>query len=177
MKNPDGAGNGCMLYPLSMSGCETEPLIDVHDITLNNVRSYGSILPPGVVRCDATNVCKNINFKNVTASGLWRLFGMGFLTENVEGTVKDTYPVPDFSGASFKEQEHYLEVHRSENSTQYEFDVSKMLYDNLWPYVVEFWQDNFSDEDHRKVIHKPVDPSKEYGIHVPKQEPMPEPQE
>lgn len=59
-KQPGGGGPGCMLYPLIP--CETQPLIDVHDITVRNVQSYGSILPPGIVRCNETNVCTNMIF-------------------------------------------------------------------------------------------------------------------
>ena len=97
MKNPDGAGPGCMLYPLKP--CDTEPLIDVKDITLRNVRSYGNLLPPGIVRCHESNKCTDIVFENVHASGWWRLFGLNYITENVEGTVTKSRPTPAFTNA------------------------------------------------------------------------------
>jgi len=97
MKNPDGVGPGCMLYPLKP--CDTEPLIDVKDITLRNVRSYGNLLPPGIVRCHESNKCTDIVFENVHASGWWRLFGLNYITENVEGTVTKSRPTPAFNNA------------------------------------------------------------------------------
>jgi len=84
-KQPGGGGPGCMLYPLTP--CETQPLIDMHDITLSNVRSYDSILPPGIIRCNETNVCKNMIFQNVQAKGWWSLFGLNYITDNIEGVV------------------------------------------------------------------------------------------
>ena len=34
-KEPDGFGAGCLLYPLEP--CETQPLIDMNNITLRNI--------------------------------------------------------------------------------------------------------------------------------------------
>lgn len=81
MKEPDGRGPGCMLYPLS--ACETQPLITISDITLRNITSEGGILTPGIVRCHETNPCKNINFENVNIKGWWSSWGGNFITENV----------------------------------------------------------------------------------------------
>lgn len=98
MKNPDGAGPGCMLYPLKP--CDTEPLISISDVTIRNVNSYGNILPPGVFRCHESNKCTGFVLDNVHVSGWWRLFGLNYITENVEGSVNKSRPVPAFVNAA-----------------------------------------------------------------------------
>ena len=85
-----------MLYPLVP--CPTQPLIDVANVTLRNVRQYGTVLPPGVIRCNETNPCTGFTFENVRAGGWWRLFGLNYITENVQGTVTDSRPAPAFTG-------------------------------------------------------------------------------
>jgi hypothetical protein len=96
MKEPDGRGPGCMTYPFG--GCETQPLISLTDITLTNVQQYNTILPPGVVRCNETNVCTGFEFNNVNADGWWSKLGLGYITDYIEGTVTDSSPAPDFDG-------------------------------------------------------------------------------
>ena len=68
-QQPDGRGPGCMTYPFG--GCETQPLIDVRNITIRRMNSTGGILPPGIVRCNETNPCTDINFEDVNISGWW----------------------------------------------------------------------------------------------------------
>ena len=85
-----------MLYPLVP--CATQPLIDVDNVTIRNVQQYGTILPPGVIRCNETNPCTGFTFQNVRAHGWWRLFGLNYITENVQGTVTDSKPAPAFLG-------------------------------------------------------------------------------
>lgn len=95
MKEPSGDGPGCMLYPLT--GCETQPLITISDITLKNVTSHGSILPAGIIRCNASNPCTNFHFEDVQMkSALWDTLEMGFITEFIEGTTKNVFPDPGF---------------------------------------------------------------------------------
>lgn len=84
-----------MTYPIG--GCETQPLITVSNITLNNVKQYGSILPPGIIRCNETNPCTGFNFTNVQATGWWQYLGFGYITENIEGTVTNSSPAPLFN--------------------------------------------------------------------------------
>ena len=84
-----------MTYPIG--GCETQPLVTVSNITLNNIRQYGSILPPGIIRCNETNPCTGFNFNNVQSTGWWKYLGFGYITENIEGTVTDSSPVPVFN--------------------------------------------------------------------------------
>jgi len=93
-KQPGGAGPGCMFYPLG--GCETQPLITVANITLQNVQQFGNLLPPGVVRCNETNPCYGFKFENVNADGWWRWFGQNYITENIHGVVEWSNPAPSF---------------------------------------------------------------------------------
>ena len=58
--DPEYDSPGCMLYPLKP--CLTQPLIDIENVTIRNVRQYGTILPPGVLRCNETNPCQNFIF-------------------------------------------------------------------------------------------------------------------
>lgn len=52
-KQPGGGGPGCMLYPFDRKGtCETQPLIDVRNITLENITVHNSLLFPIIVRCN-----------------------------------------------------------------------------------------------------------------------------
>lgn len=88
-----------MFYPLT--GCETEPLISMNNITLNNIRSYNSLLPPGIIRCNSTNECKNFVWNNVHATsifGWWEFLGLNFITEHVHGDVRDSTPEPGLDG-------------------------------------------------------------------------------
>ena len=59
-----------MLYPLG--GCETQPRIDVQNITIRDLNSTGGFLPPGVVRCNESNPCTDINFEDVNIDGWWK---------------------------------------------------------------------------------------------------------
>lgn len=83
-----------MLYPLVP--CDTQPLIDVHNITLRNVQQFGSLLPPGIIRCNSTNPCTGFAFENVRAHGWWRIFGLNYFVENIYGTVTSSKPDPGF---------------------------------------------------------------------------------
>ena len=94
-KEPDGSGDGCMTYPIG--GCTTQPLITVSNITLNNIRQYGSLLPPGIIRCNETNPCKGFVFNNVKASGWWKFLKLGYITEHIEGVVTHSDPAPAFN--------------------------------------------------------------------------------
>lgn len=63
-EQPGGGGPGCMFYPLNPE-CETNPRVPMRDITLRNIHSTGSILPAGIVRCNASNPCTGFKFENV----------------------------------------------------------------------------------------------------------------
>ena len=83
-----------MLYPLG--SCPTQPLIKVADITLRNITQTGNYLPPGIIRCNVTEPCTGFVFDNVQYKGWWNLFGYGYITQNVIGTVTDSKPEPAF---------------------------------------------------------------------------------
>ena len=91
-KQPDGSGPGCFLYPFGP--CETQPRIDVRNITLRNIESHGGFLPPGVIRCNSTNPCHEINLDNVQIHGWWEQMGWGWISEYSYGSVTNTYPDP-----------------------------------------------------------------------------------
>jgi polygalacturonase len=98
MMEPDGRGPGCMLYPL-MTSCDTNPTVPMRNITLRNIEGKGSLLPPGILRCNETNPCTDFTFDNVQLSGWWDWFGYGFITENVQGKVTNSYPDPGFDNS------------------------------------------------------------------------------
>lgn len=89
-KQPDGGGPGCMTYPFG--DCETQPLIDVRNITLRDINSTGGFLPPGVIRCNETNICTDINLENVNIDGWWKSMNWTFITEFAEGNVTNVTP-------------------------------------------------------------------------------------
>ena len=83
-----------MTYPLG--GCSTQPRIDISNITIRNLNSTGGFLPPGVIRCNETNPCTNLNFENVDIRGWWEEMEWGFITEFAHGNSKNTFPDPQF---------------------------------------------------------------------------------
>jgi hypothetical protein len=95
-KQPGGGGPGCMFYPLDPH-CETQPRINVTEIYLKNVTSTGGLLMAGILRCNETNPCIDFHFEDVNIrSFLWDLIGLGFITENIYGTAKNVFPLPEF---------------------------------------------------------------------------------
>lgn len=95
MKEPNGEGPGCMLYPLNKD-CPTDPLITISNITLRDIKSTGGVLPAGILRCNKTNPCTDFTFDNVDVrSEFWDALGYGYITEYVEGTViNNVFPDP-----------------------------------------------------------------------------------
>ena len=84
-----------MLFPLV--SCPTHDLVTIKDVTLNNIQIHDAILPPGIIRCNETNPCTNMIFQNVNASGSWwRWLHLGYIVENVYGTVVYSDPIPEF---------------------------------------------------------------------------------
>jgi hypothetical protein len=74
-----------MLYPI-IKECETNPRVTMRNITLRNVESTSGILPPGIIRCNETNPCRDFNFENVWVTGWFTALNYGYITENVIGT-------------------------------------------------------------------------------------------
>lgn len=85
-----------MLYPL-VPDCPTQPRITITNITLRNVSGENGFLPPGIIRCNAKNPCKGINFDGVNFGGWFGNFGLGYIVENALGTVTKSYPPPKFN--------------------------------------------------------------------------------
>jgi Glycosyl hydrolases family 28 len=94
-KQPDGGGPGCMFYPV-IKECPTQPRVTLENITLKNVKVTGSVLTPGIIRCHPDNPCKNFRFENVVHDAWYNKVGLGFITENVEGEVINSFPDPGF---------------------------------------------------------------------------------
>ena len=75
------------------------------NIELHNVTTYGGLFPAGIIRCDPTWPCTGFVWDNVHHHSFWRLLGYGFITENTEGTVTDSRPIPHFSNLGFVDEE------------------------------------------------------------------------
>eukprot|EP00475_Leptophrys_vorax_P002192 TRINITY_DN11249_c0_g1_i1.p1 TRINITY_DN11249_c0_g1~~TRINITY_DN11249_c0_g1_i1.p1 ORF type:complete len:439 (+),score=108.58 TRINITY_DN11249_c0_g1_i1:67-1383(+) len=93
-KQPDGGGPGCMIYPLNPN-CETQPRVSIDNIRLRNVSIKSTLLFPGIVRCNASRPCTNFEFDNVHVGGLNSF--LGYISENIQGNVIDSYPIPKFN--------------------------------------------------------------------------------
>jgi len=91
-EQPDGSGPGCMTYPLKP--CETQPFIDFRNITLKNVHSEGGFFPPGIIRCNASNPCQDINLIDVNVTGWWKDMGWTYISEYAYGSAQNSYPDP-----------------------------------------------------------------------------------
>ena len=86
-----------MLYPFDPKGtCSTQPLIDIRNITLVDIKITDSLLFPILLRCNKTNNCSGIYFKNVTANK-WFIGNKnkGYVCENVQGIQEGGYPKLD----------------------------------------------------------------------------------
>ena len=92
-----------MIYPLDKN-CQTQPRIDVRNITLRNIVSKGGLLPPGIIRCNETNPCTGFVFENVNLSGWLIHKDNGFITENVQGVSINSFPDPHFNAST----SHYV---------------------------------------------------------------------
>jgi len=67
------------------------------------VESTSGILPPGIIRCNETNPCRDFNFENVWVTGWFTALNYGYITENVIGTQSYSFPSPGFvSEAEFE---------------------------------------------------------------------------
>lgn len=77
VKEPDGTGAG--LWP------PTEPLVNVSNVLLKDLNVTGSLLQAGVLRCNVSNPCRNINFENVHISGGRSDARGGYICDGDEG--------------------------------------------------------------------------------------------
>ena len=101
-----------MFYPFG-ADCPTQPLVQVSNVTLTNITQQGSILPPGIVRCHETLPCTGFVFDNVKATGWWSILGLGYITENIVGTVTNSEPVPAFGSNDAVSTQSYVNNLRS----------------------------------------------------------------
>lgn len=94
MKEPDGDGPGCMLYPFDRKGtCATQPRVTLRNVTLRNIRIHKSFLYPYTIRCNVSNPCTDINFHNVVTDS-WQ-HGQptrGYVCEYASGSSSGTSP-------------------------------------------------------------------------------------
>lgn len=94
MKEPDGDGPGCMLYPFDKKGtCQTQPRVTLKNITLDNIKIHKSFLYPYTIRCNVTNPCTEINFYDVVTDE-WQ-HGQpetGYVCEYASGKRRGNYP-------------------------------------------------------------------------------------
>jgi hypothetical protein len=99
MKEPDGDGPGCMLYPFDPKGtCITQPLVTFQNITLRNIAISDSWLYPITIRCNVSNPCRHFVFENVTTDK-WYVGQKetGVVCEYVTGVQRNNKPtIPCF---------------------------------------------------------------------------------
>ncbi|EDQ90299.1 uncharacterized protein MONBRDRAFT_24614 [Monosiga brevicollis MX1] len=107
-KQPDGHGPGCMIYPLNPD-CPTNPRITISDITLEDINATNALLSPGILRCNASNPCTNMVFRNVhVQGGSWPT--SSFICENFDGTFDDVSPLPNCSQTPAQHVQHPQQV-------------------------------------------------------------------
>ncbi len=70
---------------------------------MRNINSINGILPPGIIRCNETNPCRDINFENVKVTGWFTLLDYGYITENAFGTSSWSLPNPEFNKTTVEE--------------------------------------------------------------------------
>ena len=144
-KQPDGVGDGCMLYPLG--GCETQPLITIADVTLRNITQYGTWLPPGIIRCNETNPCTGFVFDNVNSSGWWKWLGLNYITEHIVGTVTNSKPDPGFNASKgFK---------TSDPISEWRSMITDELFTIVRDYLVKFYtKRGMNEHEENQAPHK-----------------------
>ena len=92
MKEPDGAGTGCMLYPFGGGddACPTNPLVTIENVTLKDVSITGGVTP-GIVRCNETAPCTGMVFDNVKYTS-WASRLEGWTCQNAYGSEHNVQP-------------------------------------------------------------------------------------
>ena len=132
-----------MLYPLKP--CVTQPLIDIDNVTIRNVQQYGTILPPGVIRCNETNPCTGFVFQNVQAHGWWKIFGLNYITENVRGVVANSKPVPAFIGS-----DGLSYVNETEDGESY--NLTAFIENKVYPWIKQNMSSEDEEDNHKRTI-------------------------
>ena len=129
---------GCMLYPLWK--CETQPLISIENITLRDVQTSES-LSPGVVRCSDKNPCKNISWNYVNGHGWWHFIGLNYFTENVNGSVEGSKPIPVFNKTS--DEDANLDA---------KFDIYVELMKHISKFIEKFFHKDQEDKNGLETV-------------------------
>lgn len=141
-----------MLYPLNKD-CATHPEVTMRNITLRNIHSQGSILPPGIIRCNVTNPCTNIVFENVQMkSFLWDMVGNGFITEYAYGKSTGSFPDPGFlkqgeplPTQAYYDQKYFGHGHNLVSSLMNNVLKSEFVQEMLHEVAKQLYQDMFNE--------------------------------
>lgn len=96
-KEPDGSGEG--FWP------DTNPFVTIRNISIINIEVEQSYSYPGVIRCNISNPCTNIIFKNVSIKDKKNRIGRDKKNkyicsekETIQGTYETSYPPLDSCG-------------------------------------------------------------------------------
>ena len=119
-----------MLYPI-LPECHTQPLITVSNITLRNITSDEGWLPPGIIRCNATNPCSGFVFDNVQVKGWFNKHDLGYITENVQGVSINSYPDPGFSAPGEPLRENF----------EWTTHIENFILNKLYRFFEKHWKD------------------------------------
>ncbi len=96
MKEPGGGGPGCMLYPFLP--CPTNPRVPITGITLRNIQIDGTLLSPGIIRCNESAPCTDFVWDNVQLTNVGDFpFGYDYFVEHTQGLVINSSPAPGFA--------------------------------------------------------------------------------
>lgn len=92
---------------------------------MDNVTSVGSLLPPGVMRCNESRSCIGYDFSNLDLQGWWQPYNLSFITEYIDGSVTNSTADPHFGDDS----KRVFDLWTFDNAYQLTNDVLA-LYDN-----------------------------------------------
>lgn len=130
MKEPDGDGPGCMLYPFDKHGtCTTQPRVTLRNITLRDISIHNSLLYPVTIRCNVSNPCEDINFYNVRTDS-WQIGQKkkGYVCEYSTGKGSGNQPLIDCI------KEDKSDIKASGDQEEYQPSSSSLRHDN------HFWK-------------------------------------
>ena len=86
-----------LLTSLVLRRAILQPNVPIRNVTLRNVTLVKGITLPGVILCNETNPCTNINFDGVSNSGSF-LVQKDYVCKSALGTVTGSSPVPGCLG-------------------------------------------------------------------------------
>lgn len=101
---------------------------------MKNVTSTGSLLPAGILRCNATNPCKGFDFEDVNLrSRFWDFLHVGFISQYIEGNQSNSFPNPKFQPEGFFDDPKNLIFYDDTNS--FELTMVQMLFEKLMDFA------------------------------------------